>query len=237
MPQTFVGNDHTTKILQPGYPKLRRDVTSGWSVEYLYHANKSIINQLIPVPGSTAPVADADIFGLPPMVIADITVENHIAADLRILRLVYTEPSLAARSPDSEYSESNVEVTEKAITEHPDWENIGTTTTRAEKQKLLQQYYKTFQHTRVTYTFTETFEKRRYRMTEESMTEGLNNLSAPEGITSATDEKWLKTGRRIVRDNALIEITDTWIYDQSGWEDSIRWDTTLNDIIARLPEG
>ncbi len=237
MPQKFVGDPHLTKKLQPGYPRLNRDVTGGWRIEYLYHVNKTILNEVIPSPGVYLPEYE-EVFGLPPMIVAEVNVEQHNAEDIRIVRIVYAEPDRVERSPESEYSESDVQVSEKPITEHPDWRNVGTDELdRAAKQTLLQEHYKTFQHTRVSYTFTRTFQRNNYRITEASMTEGLNNLSSPEGISDASAGNWLKVGRRIVRDNASVEVTDNWVYDQDGWEGTIRYDTTLNEIIANLPGG
>jgi len=235
MSATMVGEQFTTPILQPGYPRSTRDATGAWTREYLYLVKKELAYDA--VEAQLATIA-ADIPAtLGAMLLREISITEDSKPGLAELSLKFTSPDQDLSSshvPGVIVTEIHSDIQEKPVEEHPQFAALSP----ANKTKLAASY-KTFSFGTSIYTRTETFDRRSFKLTEAVAREGLNATSAPPGLQEATAANWMKFKRSIRKQKATVEITDEWHYNQAGWEDTITYNTTseeLTAILNKLPE-
>lgn len=236
----FVGNQHETPILQEGYPKHKRDRTGRWTREYYYKVNRSTVYLHVPSVGAED---DYDYSGDgihedTRMVINSVDITERLPgteANIVGLRLVFAQPEASSsgnpKEPGVEIIETNTEIAEKPITEHPNWAALTD-----DQKKRLERYHKTFTHGRIVLTHTKSYDRKRYKLTEDRIKEGINDLLDPPGIEGPTEDAWMKTRRSIRMENGTVEHIDEYQFDQNTWDGHIRYDTVLTDILPDLPE-
>lgn len=56
---------------------------------------------------------------------------------------------------------------------------------------------------------------------EDNVVSGTGLLSSPTGLTGASANKWLKTGRTVREEGSSAIITETWQYAPNGWDEDI----------------
>lgn len=234
----LVGQQYAEPQLQPGYPRNVRDETGAWVREYVYLVALANVYDHIPAPNAVDPTTPAAISTLPLIIKGIDIVENPAGkpglAELTLRYGTQDQDVGTSHQPGVIITETDGQIEEKPIEEHPQYSSLS----EANKKKL-KSAFKTFSYGTITYTRTETRDRRQFRISEENAIEGLNATGAPTGMDNATADKWMKFRRRLKKEKASVEITDEWVYNATGWADTITYNTTgqeLTAILNKLPE-
>ena len=209
MSSTHVGDTGASLVIQPGYPIKTLDASDNWTQVFLYWAEITGAEALIPAFGTASPDG-----AHPELKLAGAEIRPSGDPKSVFVEITYKEPESSTFPPSGtiiQESESNF--IEGDIKDHP-------TLTDVEKTTLLNSGFNTYAIPTVTYRRIEWRAFSAFVFSESNILGNVGKVdNTPNGLTSPTAGTWLASGKSVRREGASVEITEEWTHNSSGWND------------------
>lgn len=204
----IAGIDTSTKVLQPGYPKMNRDEAGRWALEYLYAVAKSAFLTEAPAHGSLAPAPEDVLFTIVTCSGVELIVIDGDPHNV-YMRVMYVQPSARSTVSGSETVRSS---SAAFLQRNVDELGLNDAQVAALKDK------KVIAVPVFTVSYRQRSHSAAFAWTEANVVDGVGKRENPDGMTTPTADLWLKTERNISEVEGGVEIDDAWTYDENGWD-------------------
>lgn len=226
---TQVGNDFSARQDIPGYPQRTRS-NGVWSKVEKFRIQTALVETNIPAPDAV------DSNGL---AIRTVDIVDKIEGFPGVSEVTLTwggEDTSGGASWNGVDNDSSVVYStetnrqEKNIESHPDWDLLTD-----EQQKKLRRAYPVFTLVTVTFRATRRRNKRSFTFTEAEIIGNVDKILPPPALADASVKCWMNMGKQITfTKGENIEIVESWQYDKNEWAGTIKSDTNLAAIVAKL---
>lgn len=217
MPKQYGTQDGSSLVLQPGYPHLTQLGINGWKIEYRWICNMESALGLVPAWRSVCPLAgfsNHHLTGLEIQGLGDPPGWCSVEATY-----TYREGTSVTSSvhTDGEVRRSSSSVHNMLPIDDPQLLSLYTQgeIDEAKKTGHTSMGYATIEYNYTTYVEAFTWNEASLTLSAEGTKVG--KVGNPTDLASVSDDKWLYQGRTVREDGELIETTDTWWFNEGGW--------------------
>ena len=199
---TTLGNQGTSLIL---ISRDRTATTTGTVIKEVYRCDQDEVDTLIgqfsfgEAHGDHARSFLTDVHDL------------HASEGFATVTLTY-EPKDSSPKPPEVGDESfggSTSVSEVPIDQHASYAE-----TWKESKSGVESYF----IAQSTFTRTTAIEADDWDWTESNLTSGVNQRGAPDGLSGATANNWLKISREPSQSGEIVVVTEEWLHNPEGWD-------------------